>query len=185
MADYTMADLEGISFDKGATPDESSNPTTDTIPKRKRGRPKGSTNASKLLPVSEIENGVSQFMGLMGMGISVFNAYDGSVVLKQSDALAKSIAGMAAKDKKMHAQLTKILRAGSWAAVATAGIPIAVAIAANHGMMPEMFLMDTGVDPTIYNGGVVADDSGVGADSGNGDNNGAMESPLDFLHPVS
>lgn len=177
---YTLEDIEGISVDKDTEP---SNPTTDTVPKRKRGRPKGSTNASKLLPVSEIENGVSQFMGLMGMGISVFNAYDGSVILKQSDAVAKSIAGMAAKDKKMHAQLTKILRAGSWAAVATAGIPIAVAIAANHGMMPEMFLMDTGVDPTVYNAGATSDTSS-GADSGNGDNEDTMSQPLDFIHQV-
>ena len=154
MSAFKVIDLddEGINVKSTPLSDAPSNPTTDSIPtppKRGRGRPKGSTNASKLLPVGEIEEGITQFLSLLGMGVSFVNSYDGSVIIKQANPVAKSIAGMAAKDKKIHAQLTKALRAGSYAAVATATVPIAFAIGANHGFLPDMFLMDTGVAPTI------------------------------------
>jgi hypothetical protein len=160
MSDFKVIDLDNPDKEFPRTefatePLEDFGPTTppkvDSTPtkKRGRGRPRGSTNASKLLPLSEIESGISQFLSLLGMGVSMVNAYDGSVVLHQADAVAKSLTNLAANDPKIHKQLSGALKAGSYAALATATIPIAAAIGANHGMFPPMFLMDTGIDPTI------------------------------------
>ena len=153
---------------------------TDTAPKRKRGRPKGSTNASKLLPVSDIKDGISSFLSLLGMGVSMVDAYDGSVIIKGAEPLADSIAQMAAKDKKIHAQLTKALRAGSYAAVATAAMPMAISIGVNHGVLPPFLpIMDTGVEPTIYGRAVPTDDESE--TSGDNGTNPLDKSGLDTL----
>jgi hypothetical protein len=180
MADtFTIEDVENLG-DAQFTPSaaQTSTPTTDTPPKRKRGRPKGSTNASKLLPVGEIEDGISSFLSLLGMGVSMVDAYDGSCIIKGAQPLANSIAQMAAKDKKIHEQLTKALRAGSYAAVATAAIPIVVSIGANHGVFPPFMMMDTGVEPTIYGRARTPDNEEVNMESDSGGVGSNGDNPL-------
>jgi hypothetical protein len=150
MGIYSLEDVESIE-----TAASSSNPTTDTVdeaPKRRRGRPKGSTNKSSVLPVQHIEDGVTQLLTLMSLGVSMIDTYDGSVLLTSAPNVGKSIATLAAKDKKVQETLTKFLRAGSWAAVISSGLPIVMAVGANHGFLPanDITLMDTGVEPTIY-----------------------------------
>jgi hypothetical protein len=136
-----------------AKSDGPATPVSDAAPKRRRGRPPGSKNKNGLLPVSEISDGVEQIIGLIGLGVSTFvDPYDGSVLLHSAGPLSKAIADMAAKDKKIHATLTKVIRGGSYASLATAVLPVGMAIAANHGLIPanHFTLMDTGVTPTLY-----------------------------------
>ena len=164
-----VKDLDNAEFTSTSTQE----PKADSTPTRKRGRPKGSTNARKLLPTSQIKDGITSFLSLLGMGVSMVDAYDGSCIIKGADNVGEAIAQMAAKDKKIHEQLTKALRAGSYAAVATATIPIVVSIGANHGVFPPFMMMDTGVEPTLYGRARVPDDmdSETSGDSGsNGDN---------------
>lgn len=182
MADtFTIDDVEPLK-DAEFTSSEPQKQSADATPKRKRGRPRGSTNASKLLPVGEIEDGIASFMSLLGMGVSMVDAYDGSCIIKGAQPLANSIAQMAAKDKKIHEQLTKALRAGSYAAVATAAIPIVVSIGANHGVFPPFMMMDTGVEPTIYGRARTPDEEEVNTEAtGSNGDNPLAKSGLDTL----
>jgi hypothetical protein len=121
-------------------------------PRRGRGRPKGSTNKpnpANYLPVADIEKSLRNFLTLCGTGAMLIDRYDGAVVMNSADDLAKAIAEMAKNNPKLHKQLSSAMSMGSWAALATAGVPPALAIAANHGFAPKMFLMDVGITPTI------------------------------------
>ena len=178
--DFELKEVEVESLAKTATVEDV--PPSEP-PKRRRGRPKGSTNKSKLLPVSEIKDGITQFVGLLGLGVSVVDTYDGGVIIKQAEPVADAVANMAAKDSKMHAQLTKLLRAGSYAALATAGIPIVLAIGANQGMCPETLLMDTGVEPTLNTAARVPsedDSQTLGDNGGNPLNESALHNIMNF-----
>lgn len=61
---------------------------------------------------------------------------DGVTVIEHSADLAAAINKVADQDPRVKAALEKMLTAGVWSGVAMAVVPVALAIAGNHGLVP-------------------------------------------------
>lgn len=73
---------------------------------------------------------------------------DGVVVIQHSANLAAAINKAADQDPRVKAALEKMLTAGVWSGVAMAVVPVALAIAGNHGAIPpQLAAMLSGPQP--------------------------------------
>lgn len=110
----------------------------DDAPKRGPGRPKGSTNKSSgSMSVNAIEKAIADQFTMIGVAVTAFNEYDGTVILQGTPRLAKSIGSLCEKNPKVRKNIERMLTGGSYGEVLLAGAFIAVPIMANHGLMPE------------------------------------------------
>jgi len=110
-------------------------PPSDKPPGRKRGRPPGSTNKS--LSIAKIEEGLARQFTLVGMFVLPFNEYDGTVIIKGTPALAKSIADLCEKNPSVRKNVERLLVTGTYGELVIAAGAIAIPIMANHGLMPS------------------------------------------------
>jgi len=136
----------------------------DEPPKRHRGRPKGSTNKKKRESSSkELADALTNTFSMTGAVVSMLDRYDGAVILTQAEPAGKALAEAAAQNKSIYNVLSKLMATSAWAAVAAAIMPMGLAIAANHNMAPEMFLVPIeGVEPTLHTRERAADNNGNG-----------------------
>jgi hypothetical protein len=111
--------------------------------RRPRGRPKGSKNKPKDdQPISVPARGTSlkkslqDTITLIGVGVSVANKYDGAVILKGAEGLAKNLDHLANENPAVKRALESMLTASAWGAVITSGATIAIPIACNHRLAP-------------------------------------------------
>ena len=125
-------------------------PAPDAPPaaKRGRGRPKGSTDKAPRTPrattssaprrttTASLEKRLGGSITTIGIGVCMFSAPDGEVVVKGAPALAKSLANLADQNPAVKANLERALTAGAWSGVLAAAAPILIGIAANHGVIP-------------------------------------------------
>ena len=117
--------------------------------KRGRGRPKGSSNKPRLATQTDIQAGITDLMGIIGTGVFMLNHYDGSVILANATNCASALTKAASQNPAIHKVLSSLIQTSAWAAVGSAFLPIGMAIAANHGVAPEIFLIDTGTPATL------------------------------------
>lgn len=61
---------------------------------------------------------------------------DGLVIIQHSANMAEAINRVADQDPRVKAALEKMLTAGVWSGVAAVMLPVGLAIAGNHGMVP-------------------------------------------------
>lgn len=76
---------------------------------------------------------------LMATGAVVGSApvqADGLVVIQHSANMAEAINRVADQDPRVKAALEKMLTAGVWSGVAAVMLPVGLAIASNHGLVP-------------------------------------------------
>ncbi len=73
-------------------------------------------------------------LGLTAAGVSVFNAADGDAIADGAADLAAALAKVAETSPKLAKVLDVMTVSGAWSDVALAISPIALAIAANHGL---------------------------------------------------
>jgi hypothetical protein len=133
----------------------------DEPPKRRRGRPVGSKNSNSTKNVSNtaLELGLSNLFGMIGTGVFLVNRYDGSVILMQADATSKALADVAKTNPKINTVLNSMVQTSSWASLATAVMPMVLAIGANHNLLPAAFKMPIGNNiPNIFAVPNVSDD---------------------------
>jgi hypothetical protein len=136
----------------------------DEPPKRRRGRPKGSTNKVKReSSAKELADALTNTFSMTGAVVSMIDRYDGAVILTQAEAAGKALADAASQNRAIYNVLSKLMATSAWAAVAAAIMPMGLAIAANHSMAPEMFLMQIdGVEPTLHARARESDSNGNG-----------------------
>lgn len=94
---------------------------------KRRGRP----------PKPKLDEKLTEFFTLIGVGVIAFNEYDGLVILKRGPKLAEALNELAKEDEKIREALEKLLTVSTWGAVVTASASIAVPIAANHRLLPS------------------------------------------------
>lgn len=72
---------------------------------------------------------------------------DGLVIIENSANMAEAINRLADEDPRIKAALERMLSAGAWSGVLAATLPVVLAIAGNHGMVPpqlaSLFTMAT------------------------------------------
>lgn len=64
------------------------------------------------------------------------SGYDAQVVLEDSERVAQALVDLADQNESVRKALMALMTTSAWAAVATTIAPMAVAILANHGMLP-------------------------------------------------
>ena len=106
----------------------------DTPPKR-RGRPPGSGNASKM-SIKTIEDGLNQQFTILGTVVSVANQYDGRCILEGTPKLSAAIAQLCERNPKVRKNIERMLAGGMYGEVVIAAALIAVPIMANHDLLP-------------------------------------------------
>lgn len=106
----------------------------DTPPKR-RGRPPGSSNASKM-SIKTIEDGLNQQFTILGTVVMVANAYDGTCIIQGAPKLSAALAQLCERNPKVRKNIERMLAGGMYGEVVIAAALIAVPIMANHDLLP-------------------------------------------------
>lgn len=93
----------------------------------KRGRAAGDINT--------IRQGLTQAFGMAGMGVSMWNTYDGLTIGMNADTLADQWTKVAENNPAVKKWLLKVLKGGDLAGAIMVTLGVAVAIAANHDVV--------------------------------------------------
>lgn len=134
----------------------------DGSPTRKRGRPPGSRNkaggssekprAPRAPSSTNLKKSLQDTFTLIGVGVTAVNQYDGAVILKNAEGLAKSLDHLANENPSVKRALESMLVASAWGAVLTSCAAISVPVAANHGLLPPHMAMLFGCPPPDIEG---------------------------------
>lgn len=128
-----MADIDDleIEFDEDAdfsTPEPTKKRSTRSKAKPRTQRP--------TLP--QIEKAMSANLKILGMAVSGFDSYDGEVLIKASDEIAKQLVEVAKVSPKTRAMLEGLMSAGAYGGLMTVVTSqVVMPIAVHHGMLPE------------------------------------------------
>lgn len=126
--------------------------------KREATKPKGDKMpAGKSAPRrASLEQRLGQNLASVGTMVMVAGAgtgsaavqADGLVIVSHSGNIAAALDKVAKDDPRVAAALERMLTAGTWSGLIAAMLPVAVAIAANHGAIPpHIAAMIPGVTP--------------------------------------
>lgn len=118
-------------------------PKSDAAPKGP-GAPKGTTGKSKArnnrpkpkptMPVDEIRSELTEFMVGIGMLTMMKNENDGLILIGGSLDVVDAWCDLAEKNPYVHIVLQKFCEGGDAAKVISTTVPLALALAANHGI---------------------------------------------------
>jgi hypothetical protein len=119
-------------------------PAADAAPRRGRGRPKGATDkaprktatAQKRASTASLEKRLGGSLTTLGTFACLASPADGMVLIEGAPNLAAALSKLADENPKVKSNLERMLTAGAWSGVIAAVLPMAVSIAANHGMLP-------------------------------------------------
>lgn len=131
--------LEGLADEKPASP------AADTPPKRKPGRPKGSTNKAGPRPgqfgsksrKASLTPQLSMFFGSIGATVYAFDQTCGQSIMQGTPALAEALDELARENENVRRVLEGLMTAGTYSKLVVAVAGIALPIAAHHGLLPE------------------------------------------------
>lgn len=133
-------------------------PSPDAAPKR-RGRPKGSTDkaprattATRKASTPNLEKRLAGSLTTLGTMACLVSPADGMTVIQGVPALSASLAKLAEENASIRANLERMLTAGAWSGVIAAVAPIAIGIAANHGLLPANVAAMLGSQPPADGG---------------------------------
>lgn len=79
-----------------------------------------------------IQDGLQQAFTFLGIGVSMVNLYDASVIHENSELLAKHWTKVAEQNPTVRKYLLNLLQGGVWAGAITTSIAVMLPIAANH-----------------------------------------------------
>lgn len=79
---------------------------------------------------------LTEAIGGLGLVVSVFDAYDGQVILAGADQLATSLDALAKENDNVRRALESALTGSAWGGVLFAATAIALPIMAHHGLVP-------------------------------------------------
>lgn len=82
-----------------------------------------------------------------GTGLAMVNAYDGERVVANAEACADALLNAAKESDAVRRALLVMQETSAWGQVATAFLPVAVPIAANHGVVPAHTAVMVGAPP--------------------------------------
>lgn len=85
--------------------------------------------------INTIKQGLTQAFGMAGMGVSMWNTYDGLTIGMNADTLAEQWAKVAENNPAVKKWLLRVLKGGDLAGAIMVTLGVAVAIAANHDVV--------------------------------------------------
>lgn len=85
--------------------------------------------------IRTIEQGLTQAFGMAGLGVSMWNQYDGLVIGLNAEALAKQWSKVAENNPAVKKWLLRVLQGGDMAGAIMVTVGVGVAIAANHDVI--------------------------------------------------
>lgn len=91
-------------------------------------------------------------LGVRGIGAvtgSELLDADGVLIVKQGPAIGDALTRVAEQDPKVRAALERVLTVSVYGQLLSAVLPLAVGIAANHGMVPPQLAVFAGADPGV------------------------------------
>lgn len=106
----------------------------DSAPKPTKASPRKASLESRLAAALSSMGGMVMVAGAAA-GTQPVQA-DGLVLIQHSADMAAAINKVADQDPRVKAALEKMLTAGVWSGVAVAMLPVVLAIAGNHGLVP-------------------------------------------------
>lgn len=127
--------------------------------KAKREAAKGATKeAAPKVPAGKpaprrasLEQRLAGAIASLGTGVAVAGAMtseavkaDGLLVVEHAPNIAHALDGLAKDNPAVAVALERMLTAGAWSGVIAACTPVALGIAANHGMLPKAVLDQLG-----------------------------------------
>lgn len=121
---------------RGRTPkycDEHRNQTKST-----KGRSASWANANA------VEKALAGYLNGLGMAVSFVNPDDGKVIASGAEPIAHEIVEIARNDKKLRAKLEMITAPGKYGKLALAVAPVIIGLMANHNLLPQFVIGDTG-----------------------------------------
>lgn len=108
---------------------------------------KDSVGSGKPGRPSKAEASAKQITGTIagiGVAVSMFDAFDGQVIIERADDLGTSLAELAATNPKVQRALDALSTGTSWAAVLSVAAGIVIPIAGHHGLLPDQAVMLAG-----------------------------------------
>ncbi len=100
--------------------------------KPKKAKPKKTTTRKRPL-----EKRLEEFFGMIGLGVSVVDEFDGKTILSKSSDLAKSLDKLASENASVKRILEALLTGSAWAEVVGVLGTVLVPIAVHHRMLPD------------------------------------------------
>lgn len=85
--------------------------------------------------IKTIEAGLTQVFGMAGLGLSMWNTYDGLTVGMNAEILAKQWTKVAENNPTVKKWLLTMLKGGDLAAAIMATLGVGIAIASNHDIV--------------------------------------------------
>jgi hypothetical protein len=126
---FTAAD-----FLAGGTPPRDDAPANDAPPRKRRGRPPGSTNAKARK--APLENRLEEFFTGIAMLVSFANETDGMIVAANAKTLATAWGNLARENANVNNALETLLAGNAWSGAVVATAMVAIPILDNHKLLP-------------------------------------------------
>lgn len=102
------------------------------------GRPPG-FGEPKAARKGSLEQRLAGTIGLVGTVVYALDTFDGQQILIRGDTLAKALDHLAAENPAVKRVLEAMMTGGAWGEVVMVIAPMAVAILAHHGVIPEQY----------------------------------------------
>ena len=93
------------------------------------------TTARRAKDIKTIEDGLTQAFAMAGLGLSMWNLYDGMVIGENAEKLAQAWTKVAERNPTVKKYLLRMLSGGDWAGAIMITSAVIVPIAANHGLV--------------------------------------------------
>lgn len=119
-------------------------PTPPPPATKRRGRPPGSTNKATANAAPKMSSLEMRYQGVQGIGqliqgglMLTKNYADAAAVGMHWDGVAKEVATLAEAEPAVARIVDLVIQAGPYAGLIAAVMPLAMQLAANHGMIPS------------------------------------------------
>lgn len=86
---------------------------------------------------AELVGQITQLLALIGVALMMLDEFDGLVVINHAAKVADSVAAVAETSPGVKKAIESAVAGSAWSAVVLSALPIAIAIMANHGVLPE------------------------------------------------
>jgi hypothetical protein len=118
---------------KAAALARAATPKADKAPKAAKATPRRAPLEQRL---SQNLVGLGTIVAGVGSAVSPAVTADGVLIVQSAPDIAAALDRIAKDDPRVAAALERMLTAGVWSGLITALVPLAVGIAANHGVLP-------------------------------------------------
>lgn len=109
-------------------------PPRDAVRQAKADIPTGTGRPPKS---AELVGQITQLLALVGVALMMLDEFDGLVVINHAAKVADSVAAVAETSPGVKKAIESAVAGSAWSAVVLSALPIAIAIMANHGILPD------------------------------------------------